>query len=243
MPNTSRSEHEIAHGAWLAGRDAVDTWGWGSQAGQRRAKKRAARIIAAAGLAPGVSALELGCGTGMFTHIFQATGAKITANDISPDLIALARQQNPDATFLLAPFEDLDESAKYDAIIGSSVLHHLDVEAALAKCARLLKPGGRIAFAEPNMLNPQIFAERNFRSLFRYISPDETAFIRFALAQQLRKHGFIDVRIIPFDWLHPAIPAALIEPVEAIGKALEIIPFVREFSGSLLISCKLGVNQ
>jgi SAM-dependent methyltransferase len=240
MAKTSRVENEIAHGAWLAGRDAVETWGWGSPAGKRRANKRAARIIEGAGLHSGLRALELGCGTGMFTQIFAATGAEIIANDISPDLLAIARKENPQVTFILGRFEELDERTKYDAIIGSSVLHHLDVEAALLKCTRLLKPGGALAFAEPNMLNPQIAAERNLRSLFPYISPDETAFVRFGLAPKLNQLGFTNIRITPFDWLHPAVPAAMINTVEAIGKVLENIPLVREFSGSLLISCKLG---
>lgn len=237
---TTRAEHEIAHGVWLASRDAIDTWGWGSPAGQRRAQKRAAKIIRAAGLRPGVRALELGCGTGMFTQQFAATGAEVTANDISPELIAIARKENPGVNFVLGRFEDIANTEKYDAVIGSSVLHHLDYEVALTKCRQLLKPGGVLAFAEPNMLNPQIAAERNFRRLFPYISPDETAFVRFSLANKLRQHGFTDIRITPFDWLHPAVPKALISVVEALGQVLERLPIVREFSGSLLISCKLG---
>jgi hypothetical protein len=99
----------------------------------------------------------------------------------------------------------------------------------------LLKRGGRICFAEPNMLNPQVFVERHCRWLFHYVSADETAFVRQSLARQLRKAGFGDVDIAPFDWLHPSTWVPLIPVVEAGGRVFERIPVVREFSGSILI--------
>lgn len=236
---TDRALHEIEHGKFLASQGAEETWGWGTPAGKRRAAKRAAKVIAAAKLGPGVRALELGCGTGMFTQVFAATGAQVTGNDISPDLVEIAKRHNPGVEFVCARFEDLPASRPYDAVIGSSVLHHLELGPALTKSFELLKPGGHFAFAEPNMLNPQVFAERTFlRKALKYVSPDETAFVRWSLAATLREHGFVDIRITPFDWLHPAIPDRLIEFTEAFGALVEQVPAAREFSGSLLISCK-----
>ncbi|MCW5876535.1 MAG: methyltransferase domain-containing protein [Anaerolineales bacterium] len=234
-----RVANEIAHGKLLAKGHTEAIWGWGSPAGQQRATKRAAKITSAAKLAPGQHVLEIGCGSGMFTRLFAASGAKITANDVSPDLIELAKKANPGVKFICAPFEDLPTTGRYDAVIGSSVLHHLDLDAALQKSIELLSPGGRLAFAEPNMLNPQIFAERTFlRDKLDYVSPDETAFVRWSLAKTLAEHGYVDIHITPFDWLHPAVPTGLIKPVEAIGRILEWLPGIREFSGSLLITCR-----
>jgi len=105
----------------------------------------------------------------------------------------------------------------------------------------MLKPGGILAFAEPNMLNPQVFAERTFMRRFsKYTSPDETAFVRFSFRKLLEKTGFTRVEITPFDWLHPYTPEGLIPAVQGLGKALEKIPGVREFSGSLLIKAERG---
>jgi 2-polyprenyl-3-methyl-5-hydroxy-6-metoxy-1,4-benzoquinol methylase len=237
--NTQRAAHEIEFGKFLASQGAEAIWGWGTPAGKRRAMKRARKVIEVAGLATGVSALELGCGTGLFTKLFANSGAKIAANDISPELIAIARVENPGVEFIQARFEDLPDAQKYDAIIGSSVLHHLELEPALTKCYELLKPGGVLSFAEPNMLNPQVFAERTFlRNVLSTVSKDETAFVRWKLAATLRKHGFEQIRIVPFDWLHPLVPEPLIEFTEAVGGILERLPLIREFSGSLLISCK-----
>jgi 2-polyprenyl-3-methyl-5-hydroxy-6-metoxy-1,4-benzoquinol methylase len=236
---SDRASHEIEHGKFLAAGQAESIWGWGSAAGEVRALKRARKIIAAAQLDPGVHALELGCGTGLFTQLFAKTGAHITANDISPELIELAKKQNPGVDFVVGRFEDLAESKPYDAVIGSSVLHHLELDEALQKTQQLMRRGGRFAFAEPNFLNPQVFAERTFmRKALNYVSPDETAFIRWSLARKLRSFGFTEIKITPFDWLHPAIPKGLIKLVEGVGGLLEKMPVLREFSGSLLISAK-----
>jgi hypothetical protein len=85
------------------------------------------------------------------------------------------------------------------------------------------------------MLNPQVFAERKFRRLFPYVSPDETAFIRWMLKKVLQDAGFQNIKIIPFDWLHPSIPHTFIGMVSALGQTLEKIPLLCEFSGSLYI--------
>lgn len=90
QPESARAEREIAHGKRPAGGGAESMWGWGTLAGQLRAKRRAALIAQGAGLAPGVAALENGCGTGNVTALFTGTGVRIVAVDISPDLLAQA---------------------------------------------------------------------------------------------------------------------------------------------------------
>ena len=42
----------------------------------------------------------------------------------------------------------------FDAVFGTAILHHLDLEASLREIDRVLKPGGRIAFGEPLDNNP-----------------------------------------------------------------------------------------
>jgi len=184
--------------------------------------------------------LEVGCGTDNFTEIFAESGAGILAVDISRHLLEVARARNlpPRVGFVEGRFEDLCVEGPFDAVVGSSVLHHLDVAEALDRIHGMLKPGGLIAFAEPNMLNPQIFVERKFRKLFACVSPDETAFVRCALSRLLRGTGFENVRIIPFDWLHPALPPRLIPLALRVGRVLEKTPGLREFAGSLLISAR-----
>jgi 2-polyprenyl-3-methyl-5-hydroxy-6-metoxy-1,4-benzoquinol methylase len=236
---SQRVAHEIEHGQYLAAGGAEDIWGWGTPAGKKRAERRARLIGEAAGLAPGVHALEIGCGTGNFTERFATSGASIIAVDLSEDLLKLARDRQLPTdriTFVAKPFEECAVDGPFDAIIGSSVLHHLDLERSLPRIFGLLKPGGRLSFAEPNMLNPQVYMERHWRSMFPYVSPDETAFVRWRFAKQLRAVGFENVHLTPFDWLHPSTPRPLIPIVRGIGAVLEFLPGVREFAGSLVIS-------
>ena len=219
-------------------------WGWDSPAGRKRAERRGELIAIRAGLGPGTRILEIGCGTGLFTGMFARTGAQIVAVDISGDLLAKAREQDLPAgrvRFLVKRFEECAVDGPFDAVVGSSILHHLEVGESLAKIHALLKPGGVMCFAEPNLLNPQVFIERKFtllRPWLSYVSPDETAFVRWRIATALRRSGFDEVVVTPFDWLHPSTPVWLIGTLSAAGRILERIPLLKEFSGSVLIRCR-----
>ena len=134
----------------------------------------------------------------------------------------------------------------FDSVVGSSILHHVDMGAALKEIHRVLKPGGRLAFAEPNMLNPQVMLQKNIPALKRLLgdTPDETAFFRGPLAHTLRKNGFTEVKVEPFDFLHPATPALLIPLLQRVGPFLERMPFCREIAGSLITSAtRVGNTQ
>uniref|UniRef100_UPI004056DB64 class I SAM-dependent methyltransferase n=1 Tax=Candidatus Electronema sp. TaxID=2698783 RepID=UPI004056DB64 len=233
-----RAEHEIQHGKLLAEGDTETLWGWGTPAGRLRARRRAELIGTGAQLSNTSRVLEIGCGTGMFTEMFSQAGCSIVAVDISETLLCKAEERKlpkEQVRFVQKRFEDCKEDGPFDAVIGSSVLHHLELHEAIPKIYELLKPNGIMSFAEPNMMNPQVFIERNLRSFFPYISPDETAFIRWNLVRDLKKAGFCNIQIVPFDWLHPSVPEKLIGAVSTVGNILEQLPFVREFSGSLHI--------
>jgi 2-polyprenyl-3-methyl-5-hydroxy-6-metoxy-1,4-benzoquinol methylase len=235
-----QTEREIAHGRRLARGDTERIWGWDTPAGRLRARRRADLIARGAGLGPGVRALEIGCGTGLFTEMFVQTGADLLALDVSAELLerAIARHIPSDRVrFLEGRFEDFAVEGPFDAVIGSSVLHHLEVRVALTRIHALLRPGGRLCLAEPNLLNPQVFLERRFRRWLPYVSPDEIAFVRWPLQRLLAVIGFTQVCITPFDWLHPATPCTLIPFVQQVGRWLEQLPILREVAGSLLIRC------
>lgn len=237
-----RQQQEILHsqkaaeGAWGWASD----WGFGTPAGKLRAIRRAELILSSTGLTLGKRVLELGCGSGTFSKIFAESGISLTALDLSPDMVALARRNlvSTKVTVLQESFEDYEPSEPLDGVIGSSILHHLELERTLKKIYRILNPGGIMSFAEPNMLNPQVYLERRFRKFFSHISPDETAYYRGDLRKALLRTGFKISQITPFDWLHPATPEALIPFVSSLGLVIEKIPLLREFAGSLLIRAR-----
>jgi 2-polyprenyl-3-methyl-5-hydroxy-6-metoxy-1,4-benzoquinol methylase len=189
---------------------------------------------------PGMEVLELGCGTAYFTKELAMTGAAITAVDISPELLEEARRYCSAAN---VKFEVQNAYAlaypdeAFDSVVGSSVLHHLEIDEALRQIYRVLRPGGLIAFTEPNMLNPQIAVQKNVPAIKKLLgdSPDETAFFRWPLRRRLESTGFRDVRVRPFDFLHPKTPQAWIPFVQKLDRAAESTPLLREIAGSLYI--------
>ena len=238
---SNRAENEIAHGKKLLAGGAESIWGWGTPAGQVRAARRARWIIEATGMKPGVRVLEIGCGTGIFTEKFAATGADVTAVDISADLLDVARERLPESVHLVhAPFEQLPLDQPFDAIVGSSVLHHLEIKPALSHIFNLLKPGGEIGFGEPNMLNPQVMIQKNVPWVKEKMgdSPDETAFFRWQMRYLLHEAGFGHIEITPLDWLHPLTHPGMMEFVEKVGAVLEKVPLVNEVAGSLYIRAR-----
>lgn len=197
-------------------------------------------MLSASGLLGlGATALELGCGIGIFTSAFAGTGARVVAIDVSPDLIALGRDRAPGARFVLTDACELpfgDET--FDVVLGSSVLHHLEVRPVLREIRRVLRSGGRATFTEPNMLNPQIALQKTIPSLKRWLgdSPNESAFFAWQLAGVFRAAGFRQVHVEPFDFMHPLLPGALLPAVDRLGRALERVPVLRHIAGSLHVT-------
>lgn len=238
------SEHrravEIAHGRHI-GADAEAVWGWSSPAGKRRVHRRIALLQQMAGLAPGQDVLEIGCGAGLFTERLAESGVALVALDVSPDLLGAARTRlrgHRNVMLMRGDIETLPFSSRcFDAVVGSSVLHHLSVASSLQEIWRVLKPGGRIAFAEPNMLNPQIMIQKNVPFIKRWAGdvPHETAFIRWRFERMLCQVGFSEMTIKPYDFLHPWTPRRIVPWMERMSLRLERVPGLREIAGSLII--------
>jgi ubiquinone/menaquinone biosynthesis C-methylase UbiE len=235
-----RLQHEIEHGRKIVD-CAGEIWNWETPAGKKRWKRRVAML--AAHISSDMNVLEIGCGTGYFTKELAKTGARIVAVDISEDLLARARRETsaPNVEFRLENAYELESvsNGSFDTVVGSSVLHHLDIEKALREIFRVVKSSGTIAFTEPNMLNPQIAAQKNISLIKRWAgdSPDETAFFKWQIERLLQKSGFSGIRVLPFDFLHPAVPQFLIGFATAIGDVLERTPLVKHIAGSLWITC------
>jgi ubiquinone/menaquinone biosynthesis C-methylase UbiE len=239
----SRLQREIEHHREIAERAEV-IWNWDSPAGRRRAERRAHIFVERGGLSPGRIALELGCGTGIFLEKVARCGARIVGLDLSADLLSRARGRLvgvPNAALHRGNAEHLPYAASsFDAVYGSSVLHHLDLDRALAETLRVLRPGGRCVFTEPNILNPQVAVMFHMGLTRRYfgVSPDEMAFSRFRALRALRAAGFADAVVEPFDFLHPATPPSLCGVVDGVGRAIERVPVLREIAGSFVVRAR-----
>jgi SAM-dependent methyltransferase len=235
-----RYEAERRQGERIAARELEHIWGWSTPAGRIRADRRARFLIDAARLAPGVRCLELGCGTGEFTTRLVESGCELTAVDISEASVARCRERVGDrADVLVGNIETGKglEGREFDAIVGVSVLHHVDVRATLAALVPLVRASGRFAFTEPNRLNPQVWAERRFEPVrkLRHVLPHETSFRAGELSDLFAEAGLAVERSEPFEFLHAATPRALINAVLTLERLLEATP-VRAIAGSVRVA-------
>lgn len=104
----------------------------------------------------GLKIADIGCGTGkLIAHIDNNfVGCRLTGLDISSGMIDGAQNRlytnNNNIIFVNADFMDFDLEEKFDMIIFSYVLHHLqDPIVALNKARKMLSDDGRILFAVP----------------------------------------------------------------------------------------------
>jgi len=103
----------------------------------------------AARIQPGSQVLELGSGPGHVADLLFQAGAIVTGVDFSPKMVEVAQNKYPEITFRQADAEQLPfEAGSFDSVVANFVVHHLArPEIVFREVNRVLKPGGRFAFA------------------------------------------------------------------------------------------------
>jgi 2-polyprenyl-3-methyl-5-hydroxy-6-metoxy-1,4-benzoquinol methylase len=220
--------------------DLEHYWGWSSPAGKIRADRRARFLIERAGLAPGTRCLELGCGTGEFTRRIVESGCDLTAVELSEELAARCRERVGERAEIVVGNVETGEGLEgrsYDAIVGVSILHHVNMGLCLRNTFSLLEPRGRFAFSEPNLANPQIWAMKKIGFVGRLLheTEHETAFLTSGLRRLFESAGLAVDVCEPFEFLHPSTPPRLIAAVERLERGLERTP-LRGVAGSIRIA-------
>lgn len=157
----------------------------------------------------GKRVLDLGGGLGAMALMLARRGAEVVVADLSAPRLAAARRA-------LAPFPEsrrirfaacVAESlpfadGAFDAVATKSVLIHTRLPAAAAECARVLAPGGRAVFIEPQARNPfsnayrRLAAPREWAAITTYFGPPQWRIV----AGAFRARGF-RARLRPFHLL------------------------------------------
>jgi SAM-dependent methyltransferase len=104
------------------------------------------------GFTPG-RALDAGCGTGRHARHLLGQGHSVVGVDVSPGMLAVARESVPEATFVPGDLRDLPVAdAQFEVIVsGLAVAHVRELDAVMSEFARALAPGGH---AVVSALNP-----------------------------------------------------------------------------------------
>jgi SAM-dependent methyltransferase len=217
-----------------------------------------AAALAEAGELRGRHVLELGCGTGDLTLALLDAGAEVTAIDVSPGMVELARRRvrhfrpvTPPPRLVVAAAERLPfDDGAFDVVVGRFILHHLDVTRAAAEIARVLAPGGVAVFAENSGRNPLLmFARDRVAGRFgipRYGTSDEHPLGDQDLRRLSTAFGSVRLSYPVFDFFvifdrqvlrfrHPLISRGL----RALDGAIwRLVPAARRFSFRVVVTAR-----
>ncbi|AKU48679.1 bifunctional 2-polyprenyl-6-hydroxyphenol methylase/3-demethylubiquinol 3-O-methyltransferase UbiG [Xanthomonas arboricola pv. juglandis] len=120
-------------------------------------------VSARLGLA-GARVLDVGCGGGLLSESMARLGAQVTAIDLAPELVKVARlhslESGVQVDYRVQSVEDLaaEQPGSFDAVTCMEMLEHVpDPTAIIRACASLLKPGGKLFLSTLNR-TPAAFA-------------------------------------------------------------------------------------
>lgn len=150
--------------------------GWGKFAPiEVHTTKPAAVLVRFAGVKAGQQVLDVGCGTGVAALTARRVGAKVTGLDLSPELLAHAKENAGIAGFDDVTWKEGDAEslpfgdAAFDVVL--SQWGHMFAprpEVATKEMLRVLRPGGTIAFAT---WPPESSLGQMFRLVGKYLPP------------------------------------------------------------------------
>jgi arsenite methyltransferase len=211
---TTDEKGRVVFGAELYGLDAAE----GAPVAALEASLGCGVPTAVADLYPGEVVLDLGSGAGADVLISArrvAPGGRAIGLDMTEEMVELARRNAAEAgvdnvEFLQGYLEDIplpDNSV--DVVISNCVINlAADKSVVLAEAARVLRPGGRLAFSD-------VIADEGMDDATRADMTQWTGCIAGALTQTdftnaLTSAGFTDIEIKPTHRVHTYAQAAII---------------------------------
>ncbi|HWH31535.1 MAG TPA: methyltransferase domain-containing protein [Egibacteraceae bacterium] len=143
-----------------------------------------AALLERSGLGTGGALLDLACGPGLIARAAAAIvgpQGRLDGVDVNGPMIAHARAASsgtvPSITYHEAPAEALPlADAEFDAVLCQQGMQFFtDLDAAVAECARVLRPGGRLAATVWSALEESPYMQAHSLALARLEGPEEGA--------------------------------------------------------------------
>jgi SAM-dependent methyltransferase len=99
----------------------------------------------------GKKILDLGCGTGIYAKLLTKKGAIVKGFDISPEMIKIAKQENPKLDLKVGSAYNIPFNEKFDIVLGSLVVDYIrDWNKMFSEIRRVLKDNGIFIFSTGN---------------------------------------------------------------------------------------------
>ena len=139
--------------------------------------------------------LDFGAGSGRLSIALAKAGHSVLSVDISDvslrNLSALAHELGLHS---IQTASVLPANGVFPAVVGSDILHHVELDEYLPQLSALLPRGGKAVFTEPGGLNPSWYA---YFMLLRAMRVERRIVHSTLprLTRAFRRHGFRDVRI------------------------------------------------
>jgi SAM-dependent methyltransferase len=182
---------------------------------------------------PGPAVVDVGCGTGISSRLFQQRGCSVLGVEVDERMAAFARQQGLDVE--VSAFESWDPQGRvFDAVVSGQSWHWVDPVAGAAKAAAVLAPGGRLA-AFWNVFRPPPELAEGFAEVHRSVVPhmprnpwvvpalDAYTAILDRAADAIRSTGaFGEPERWRFDWERPYTRDEWLDQVATGGDALQL---------------------
>ena len=116
--------------------------------GQVRNEEVIETILNNSGIEKGVSVLDVACGTGVLFPDYIKRGAAVTAVDISPEMVKIAKSKFSDINIICGDVEEIDFAEKFDSVmIYNAFPHFPDPERVIKRLSECLREGGRLSVA------------------------------------------------------------------------------------------------
>ncbi len=191
-------------------------------------------FIRISGISRGQKILEVGCGIGRYTLPLLERGFSVEGLDLTPELLEQMRDHAPEGTDPILHAADIIEfpsqtSTKYDATIGFFAAHHFhDLTACFQAMAEVTKPGGTIAFLEPNGLNPLYYLQIALTPRMTWSGDKGVKDMRRRpMFKAMSAAGLTDLTLETFGFLPPFVTNSPIGP--SLEPLLEGLPGVKPF--------------